>query len=398
MLIKHWDAFEDEQERWDFILGQITDQRPESLHLDYKETVDLNPKNRKARISIATDITSFANERGGMVIYGVPQHDPEDQDGQALPPTPDTEKLGHTPIQGFEETVNNFLDDVIRPRLPELRMGTIPLSGDSSKVLYVLWHPESWDIPHMVEGYGVKKYYRRSNYRSIEMSEHEVERAYQRRLARAQAAANFIQDTNFDDLDVAREHTIALLVVIVPNILTPELVKTGTPDFRKWLNENAPRDRVGDWKPFLGGVRFLSGLTASKDYPFRQFSLRVFKNAAISFLFNLDTVARLSDKRHYIKPEGLDWAINKTLLPFAKDFYNYTGQFGPMTVEVRFNIFQRLALKRDEMSDLKEAEDMHLHLDRKTTFSTSLGEIRDAPTEFFNKLMEPFYSIYGIWP
>ena len=69
-----------------------------------------------------------------------------------------------------------------------------------------------------------------------------------------------------------------------------------------------------------------------------------------------------------------------------------------MTVDVRFKFFQRIYLKRDEMSDLKEAEDIVLPLDRKTTFSTSLGEIRHAPTEFFNKLMEELYSIYGIWP
>ena len=97
MLPKHPDLFtDDELEQW---IRQLVDrQEPEGIHLDYKETIDVNSK--KHRLEAAKDISSFANELGGTLLYGIPQRR-DKPDGAPIP----TKPYGMESIPGLQEAL-----------------------------------------------------------------------------------------------------------------------------------------------------------------------------------------------------------------------------------------------------------------------------------------------------
>ena len=140
---------------------------PESDYLDYKESISISTK--KEKMELCKDVTSFANENGGALIYGVPE---TDQNGVPVPK--DIAECGIELPSDLIINIENILLDVIAPPLPELFIKVISLDGTSSKSVLLIYHPGSWNKPHMVEGYKQGRYYRRGNFRSILMYEKQI--------------------------------------------------------------------------------------------------------------------------------------------------------------------------------------------------------------------------------
>ena len=66
----------------------LEEQRPEDLHLDYKEKRSLLPASRGGGIDkqkraedLSKDVSSFLNSDGGVLVYGVPESDSIDDTG-----------------------------------------------------------------------------------------------------------------------------------------------------------------------------------------------------------------------------------------------------------------------------------------------------------------------------
>src|SRR5437588_10731223 len=62
-----------DQELAAWVCDAITRRTPESEMLDYKRT--LNVEGRPARVELGKDVSSFANDRGGVLLYGVAEDD-----------------------------------------------------------------------------------------------------------------------------------------------------------------------------------------------------------------------------------------------------------------------------------------------------------------------------------
>ena len=89
----------------------ITRKAPESDYLDYKVSINT----QKEKIELCKDITSFANESGGALLYGIPE---EDQNGVPVPK--DISECGIEVPYDFIINIENILLDVVAPPLPEL--------------------------------------------------------------------------------------------------------------------------------------------------------------------------------------------------------------------------------------------------------------------------------------
>ena len=162
----------------------IETRTPEDNTLDYK--LRLNLDDNRARLRVARAVSSFANERGGSVLFGVP----EVRDAGVPVPRPVPE-CGLPIDRNLLDTLENVLLSTIAPPLPELVLRVLPLHEDGRQLL-LAYHPASWSQPHMVSGYGHARYYRRRSFRSSPMSEVEVEAAYARRRSVALAAGDFV--------------------------------------------------------------------------------------------------------------------------------------------------------------------------------------------------------------
>ena len=197
---------------------------------------------------LAKDIVSFANEVGGTLIYGVPEAHTDPRRA----PTPER-PYGIDPIPGLEQDLENIFVSVVTPLLPEYRILEVELSEYSGKVCYVVWTPESWIGPHMVEGYGDGRFYRRGQFRTVTMSERDVEERYRRRLSMRNAANEFIASE--DALHFRRLYGRAqakTTLMVTHLLLMPNRVVFNETRVKKWLEENT---LWRSWVPSMYGVR-----------------------------------------------------------------------------------------------------------------------------------------------
>lgn len=199
----------------DWTRALISRRAPESSSLDYKSA--LNVETRSDRVEFGKDVTSFVNEHGGVLLYGVPEID---QNGVPVP-VPLTD-CGLEAPPDFAEQLENILTDTVYPPLSELFVGLIQVPEIAPKVLFFVYHPESWNKPHRVE-YRDARYYRRGNYRAIIMGAREIEAAYAARRSFAVAAREFMRTADFGDIPPG---VPVMRVVLIPRfpLFRPEVM------------------------------------------------------------------------------------------------------------------------------------------------------------------------------
>ena len=163
--LQEWDeAFLDRH----FVQGKIQ----ESNALDYKNSASLG-KQSAERSELCKDTSAFANAGGGMIIYGINEnkHDPTGID-QGVDITAIT-----------KEYVEDVLTSNIRPKIEDLEIKIVPLpSKGANRAAVVLRIGQATALaPHQNEL--DNKYYRRHNFKSEPMRDHEVRDAMRRSIA-----------------------------------------------------------------------------------------------------------------------------------------------------------------------------------------------------------------------
>ena len=324
MLTKHPDQYSaDELEAW--IRHLVDDQVSEGPRLDYKETITL--ERQPDRLEAAKDISSFANELGGTIVYGIPEDRQSDE--IAVPRRP----YGMDSIPDLESKLENICVDVIAPRLPEWRVRKVELSEYSAKVVYVVWTPESWVGAHMVSAYGDNRYYHRGQLRAVAMEEHEVRQRYERLRHLLSATEDFLNSPQllYIGSGFPADGFISHYVVC-PLVLSAERVDFTTPEIRRWLEENryalaapyAADHAYENWTPSAYGVRArLSG---------EQYLAEIHRNGAINHWGEAE-VSPDDERRHMLFYIGELFGI-QGFLQFARRFYEKIQYFAPLRFRV----------------------------------------------------------------
>jgi predicted HTH transcriptional regulator len=161
--LQEWDeAFLDQH----FVQGKIQ----ESNALDYKDSRSLSKADTK---ELCKDTSAFANAGGGMIIYGISEDEHE--------PTGIDQGTDRTAIT--KEWIEDVLTSNIRPKIEDLEIAMVPLpSKGSNQVAVVLRMGQATAMaPHQNEK--DNKYYRRHNFKSEPMRDHEVRDAMRRSIA-----------------------------------------------------------------------------------------------------------------------------------------------------------------------------------------------------------------------
>lgn len=247
MLDKHPDEFNDE-DLYHRINSWIRGKNPESIYLDYKR--DFTFSTEKEKIEIAKDISSFANTEGGCLIYGV---DEERIDKKSAPIPKDD--YGMLSIEKSISDLENILTSIITPPLPELRIRQIKLLHDQEKFIYFIWHPKSWVAPHMVSGFKHARYYKRGNFKTEPMLEHEVEALYQRRAISNYNTIEFIKKIDHG-MHYVRQSPFKLTFISAPLYLMPSIKYFTYADHHKIIYPNILlllRDKIS----FLEGITYM---------------------------------------------------------------------------------------------------------------------------------------------
>ena len=105
--------------------------------IEYKQSLPSNSESAKKEF--LADVSSFANARGGDIIYGMVE----------------------AQETGTPKTVEGLIRDGIEPRIPSVSIQPITLKN--TRVVLIIRVPRSWISPHRVTYQGHDKFYSRSS-------------------------------------------------------------------------------------------------------------------------------------------------------------------------------------------------------------------------------------------
>lgn len=140
----------------------ISDQVEESLTLDYKAAAALGVSDKKKK-EISKDVSAMANSAGGVLVYGIAEHDNKDK--RHIPAYLDPINRLEFSKERLEQIINN-----IRPRIENVVIHPVALSSRPTDVVYVVEVPQSMTA-HQATDY---RYYKRYNFESVPMDDYEV--------------------------------------------------------------------------------------------------------------------------------------------------------------------------------------------------------------------------------
>ena len=360
----------------------IRERSPESDSLDYK--AELNITNRQGRIELAKDISSFANELGGTLLYGVAERE---ENGVPVPVP--IEDCGLEIDPGVPEQVENILLDTIRPVLPDLFVKPVPVQ---EKQILLVHHPASWNKPHIVEAYNERRYFRRSNYRAVSMSETEVEAAYASRRSVRIAAEEFFRTADLGNIPPIGRF---LRTTVFPTFTLVRRERMREEEFRIWLSGNPPQGRRGDWVPFLDGVRFLS--VAGGALYGKQFELRYFHSGAVSFTVDLQVMLADNGALNLASTEKIvDLYV---LIPTAK-FFELLGIASPLSTKFELRGccgLEAFIPPTDWYADLVKGPSALSQDPTSFIEESSSDELQGEREKLRGRLGERLFSAFGLW-
>jgi len=311
MLIGHPDRYTPDQLE-DWIRTLVDQSIPENRRLDYKALPGSSNK------EWAKDITSLANESGGVLVYGIPE-DTQAADRAPVPARP----YGMDPDPGFEQALENVYSSAITPLLPDYRIVKIPLSEYPDKVSYLVWTPESWAGPHMVSGYNEHRFYRRGEFRAVLMTERDVEERYRRRLDIRGAAEQFAESGEaWHALASFVEDRPTSTLMVVPHLLISNRISFHEPAMRTWL-DGRPLNHY--WLPTMYGVSAQWGSSGDREF------LEIHRNGTV-VAHHYTTGQPHDQDEGYIIAHAAEFGVWREWLSLAGQLYERIHYDGPVTL------------------------------------------------------------------
>lgn len=145
------------------ICSFIQDEIEENLNLDYKAADALGKSDLKKK-EISKDISAMANSDGGIIIYGIKEHNETSK--SHFP-----EKIDAISRKSFsKEWLEQIINTNIFPRISNLIITPVKINNDNDSVVYVVEIPKS-NTAHQAND---KRYYKRFNFESVAMYDYEI--------------------------------------------------------------------------------------------------------------------------------------------------------------------------------------------------------------------------------
>jgi len=134
----------------------------ENLELDYK-AADAFSKKPSKKVEITKDVSAMANSAGGIIVYGLAEH--QDPNMKHCAEKIDPVDRREFSKEWLEHVINN-----IRPRIDGLIIHPVSVDTGPNDVVYVVEIPQS-TTAHQARDY---RYYKRFNFESVPMEDYEV--------------------------------------------------------------------------------------------------------------------------------------------------------------------------------------------------------------------------------
>lgn len=153
------------------IAALIDNQVPEGIGLDYKEKLPGNGDDE--RREFLADVSSFANARGGHLIFGVAEK--RDASGKSTGLPDRIVALGDVTFDTEVARLENMIRDGIEPRIPGVQIRGFDCDSGSVVVARI---PQSYAAPHLVSFKKSSRFYARNSSGKHQMDVGEIRAAF----------------------------------------------------------------------------------------------------------------------------------------------------------------------------------------------------------------------------
>ena len=227
----------------------------ESDVLDYKEEMITDK-------DLVKHVCAFANTRGGHIIFGVKES------GKGCCPV-EVEGLDMSELN--KERLEQIILSNVVPRL-DVKIKLLP-KPNTEKSILLIQIPDSHQKPH--QSNITKKFYKRFQFESAEMTESEVSDRYRNRFSNYEQVNGYIKRI----LVGAKENAITANIIVIPSNIEHRLIDASDHDQIENLQTMNVGDNFGDPCRLNRGMHpFSHGLT-SNSYDGEE--LRIHRNGCV---------------------------------------------------------------------------------------------------------------------
>ena len=167
------------------ILRLLENKVQESIILDYKR--ELPGTNDEARKEFLNDVSSFANEQGGVILFGLEEE--TDEDGKNTGTPKKICDLSGSNIDQIQSQLISIIQDGLDPKLHGVVLRNLKVIGSTILLLGI---PRSLSSPHIVWFKKSGKFFRRNSAGSkYQMDVHQIREAFLESESWEKKADNF---------------------------------------------------------------------------------------------------------------------------------------------------------------------------------------------------------------
>ncbi|MBI2076261.1 MAG: ATP-binding protein [Candidatus Aenigmarchaeota archaeon] len=356
----------------EFLLNQKI---PESDILDYKQQA-INDDD------LVKDVCAFANTRGGTVVFGV-----QESGRGGYPVAID----GIHPSNVNKERMEQLILSNVSPRLhTRIHVVNHAINGN---VFLLLQIPDSQYKPHYNNR--TKKFHKRFEFQSAEMTEQEISDAYKGRFYTAEEVETYINNLT------AKEENALILgnIIVIPSILDRRLINTDDIRDFSWLDPSLidPKPSgslIAPSKDYLPSFPqpFGFGITCKRHPAGVQFNeaLKIHRNGCIQYTKEFGAHANGIKLIH----EKLAIKILHTL-QFATDVLSRYNYFGDVRIQVYLKTnYNRTFIKLpNSFSTLHPNDEDIIKVDREF----SLATVEQDFSRISASIMNEIFNHYNCW-
>ena len=344
----------------------------ESDTLDYK-TGKIDDSN------LMKHVCAFANTRGGDLIFGVK----ESGDGR-FP----IEIIGLDESDISKERTEQIILSNIVPRL-EIKIKFIKIP-DSIKSILLIRIPDSYLKPH--QNNMNKKFYKRFQSESAEMTEQEICDCYRRRFTNHDQVEQYIEKILNYKTGLIPTDIIKINLIIIPSNIENRLIETSDYDKFDWFRSIKlhPSTNYASWNYFIPSALkpFALGLISEESDPYKFVQTSIHRNGCIQH------IQHFGDKtQDGIQFPHIYFAVKlMQTIQFAHNVLEHYNYFGDVKIIASINCISKNMLELKSYSPSKYIIDK---IDCVVKREYSLEYVKTNHDKISSSIMDEIFNHYG---